>query len=273
MRRNRVKEPLRYKGVEYNSYYQLEKELGFRKGVIRERIYRGFTLEQATDIDFKKKYGNTKKIENIKYGGVTYSSFKELADGYGVDYSNMLRKMSVGYSLEKALDKKGLLSIEFNGKVYKTKAELARDYNISPLVLIGRLNRGWTLEESLGGLVRPNTVIYEGKEYPSLRSLCVEKGISESTVMYRLDKGYTLEQSLDPDFDIKFSKNKISKLIQSKKVTIDGKEFKNLKEVAKYYGFKYTTIRSRLYRGCSIEQAIDPDFKKKYSKNRKHKKD
>ncbi len=94
-------------------------------------------------------------------------------------------------------------------------------------------------------------IIINGCEHESLGSAASMYRISRNTIDYRLAKGWTPEQAvgLEPRPNYAASTPGI-------KVKVQGHEFKNIKEAAKYYGRAYTHIFDKLKKGCSIEQAF-----------------
>lgn len=93
--------------------------------------------------------------------------------------------------------------------------------------------------------------IINGREFDSLESAARTFGISRNTLDYRLSKGWTPEEAvgLEPRPSHAASTPGIT-------VKVQGREFKNIKEAAKYYGRAYTHIFDRLKAGCTIEQAL-----------------
>lgn len=94
-------------------------------------------------------------------------------------------------------------------------------------------------------------IAVNGLEYQSLESAAKAYGISRNTLDYRLSKAWTPEEAvgLKPRPSHAASTPGI-------KVSVEGHEFKNIKEAAKYYGRAYTHIFNRLKQGASIEQAL-----------------
>lgn len=94
-------------------------------------------------------------------------------------------------------------------------------------------------------------IIINGRKFDSLESAARTFGISRNTVDYRLSKGWTPEQAVG--FEPRPSHAASTPGI---KVKVQGLEFNNIKEAAKYYGRAYTHIFDRLKQGCTIEQAL-----------------
>lgn len=94
-------------------------------------------------------------------------------------------------------------------------------------------------------------IIINGREFDSLESAAHAFGISRNTVDYRLSKGWTPEEAVGLE-----SRPRHAASTPGIKVKVQGHEFKNIKEAAKYYGRAYTHVFFRLKQGCSIEQAL-----------------
>ncbi|WP_112220124.1 zinc-ribbon domain-containing protein [Legionella quinlivanii] len=94
-------------------------------------------------------------------------------------------------------------------------------------------------------------VFIQDKEFDSLESAAKAFGKSRNTVDYRLSKGWTPEQAvgLDPPPDFASKTAGIS-------VQVEGREFKTLKDAAKYYNRAYTHVIEMVNKGRSIEQSL-----------------
>lgn len=88
-------------------------------------------------------------------------------------------------------------------------------------------------------------------EFDSLESAARVFGMSRNTVDYRLSKGWTPEQAVGVE-----PRPSHAASTPGIKVKVQGHEFKNIKEAAKYYGRAYTHVFFRLKQGCTIEQAL-----------------
>ena len=94
-------------------------------------------------------------------------------------------------------------------------------------------------------------LIIQGREFESIQSAASAFGLSRNTVDYRLLKGWTPEEAcgIEPRPSHAASTPGI-------KVKVQGHEFNNIKEAAKYFGRSYTHVFDRLKNGCTIEQAL-----------------
>lgn len=94
-------------------------------------------------------------------------------------------------------------------------------------------------------------VFIQGKEYDSLESAAKAFGKSRNTVDYRLSKGWTPEQAVGLVPPPAFASKTAGISVQ-----VEGREFKTLKEAAKYYNRAYTHVIEMLKKGRSIEQSL-----------------
>ena len=94
-------------------------------------------------------------------------------------------------------------------------------------------------------------ITIQGKKFVSIQSAATAFGKSRNTVDYRLSKGWTPEQAVGvkppPSFASKTT---------GIPVRVEGREFKNIKEAAKYYKRAYTHVVEMLKKARSIEQAL-----------------
>src|SRR3989338_11643219 len=106
--------------------------------------------------------------------------------------------------------------------------------------------------------------IINGREFKSLESAARAFRMSRNTLDYRLSKGWTPEEAVGLEPRPNHAKN-----TPGISVKVQGRDFKNIKEAAKYYGRAYTHAIERLKAGCTIEQALGlvkrtDTFKAKY---------
>lgn len=99
--------------------------------------------------------------------------------------------------------------------------------------------------------IHKRKIIVDGREFDSINSAAIAFGLSRNTVDYRLSKGWTPEEA----FGLEPRPSHAGKT-PGIPVKVQGHEFNNIKEAAKYYGRSYTHIFYRLKEGCTIEQAL-----------------
>ena len=99
--------------------------------------------------------GKRKKIYKDHLGN-TYNTQKEMCDEYNVPAALFCKRLSRGWSLERALttavDK--TTYHDHLGNEYVTQKEMCSKYNIRLNVFLVRINRGWSLKDALTKEVR-----------------------------------------------------------------------------------------------------------------------
>lgn len=101
-------------------------------------------------------------------------------------------------------------------------------------------------------------VEYNGKLYKSITQLAKENNINPKTLFSRLRLGHSIYDAVN--FADKIRPSKIQEPLEYK-----GKNYKDIKSLAKAYGVNYKTFYGRLVRGRTIEEAIEFKKKKTYT--------
>lgn len=179
------------------------------EATIRDRLSRGATIIQSIGLDeipkgtLKKQRDvakNKRKPIRLTVNGKLYTSYKALADAYGLpQYTVRQRIVVYGYSPEDAVTLDGKskpLTVE--GVDFSSKAAAAEAYGLTPAVLLARLAGGSTIEQALGieDKETARTITYEGEMYNSLKDLADKKGISVGTLRSRVQSGLSLEEAI-----------------------------------------------------------------------------
>lgn len=169
----------------------------------------------------------------INYKGKSYNSVSEFYDNnkdkLEVSYQNLLKNLRNGLPVEIAVKKQPRKKVD--------------------------------VKQSIHGSFK-----IEGKEYPNLRLVANEYGLNENTLYQRFHRGKRGDELIP----LKKRKNYIKPIKQiNYRYEVEGKRFKTYDELSKYYGVKVVTIRTRLKRGLSLEEALGvakiPDLR--YKKN------
>lgn len=95
------------------------------------------------------------------------------------------------------------------------------------------------------------SITVAGRTFDSLEAAARAYGVSRNTADYRLSKGWTPEET----FGLK-PRPRHAASTPGIAVTVQGLEFKTIKDAAKHFGRAYTHVFARLKDGCSIEQAL-----------------
>ena len=105
----------------------------------------------------------------------------------------------------------------------------------------GRLDSGWTIKKALTTKIkkRKNTNLlpfnYKGKKFKTFSTLAKAAGLKPATLIARLRNGKKIHEAL---------KTKV----KSKKIRINGQEFKNFKEATKHFKIDYNLALQRINR-------------------------
>jgi hypothetical protein len=211
----------------------------------------------------------------IRYLDKDYSSIKELykahaADGLG--YGIVYQRIRLGWALEKALSEP--LSSGFartftaQGQIFPALKALAIAAGISYEAAVKRVHRGFSDEEVFSGRrkgfkasavvkkgdARGKKVSVGGIIYPSLNAAYAAvkpRDLSINTVRARIRYGYSPEEALG------VVQRSDGRTLPATALTIEINGSKlRLSEAARKYSVLATTIRMRLARGATPEQAV-----------------
>lgn len=148
-------------------------------------------------------------------------------------------------------------SIDIGGRTYKY-AEAAEEFGIEHGIIAGRIKQGWTPRQAVGLDDSPKksalSLLINGFTYQSITHVAQTFGLSASLITRRIKKGWTLEQSVglapEPKKGLPNSTGKPAA------TTVDGMQFKSLKEASEHYGIKYNVFKARLYHGWTLQEAL-----------------
>ena len=142
--KERLKGPIVYKGVEYETLYEACKKLKLNYDTVYGRVYRGMSVEVAL------RLGANKKAIPVTFKGKKFKSLKECCNYYEVTYPTVVAKLARGISLEEALKGESINSIPivYNGMKFKSIRECANYYGLPYSSVRWRLARGLSLEEA-----------------------------------------------------------------------------------------------------------------------------
>lgn len=200
-----------YQGKEY-TVAELAEISGVPENTVRDRLKRGGTVEQSISKEKLKKGVLTAQREvsrvargsshvEVIVGGVTYKSYKSLADAYGMkDYVVRQRIVGYGYSPEEAVTKEGKFQpFEVDGERFEKLQDAAEHYGLQITTLRNRRMKGWTPRQIVGIDTPPNIYVYEweGKEYYSIKELSETVGIRDSLLSSRISKGLSVQEAIE----------------------------------------------------------------------------
>ncbi|MCX2760053.1 GIY-YIG nuclease family protein [Vibrio sp. Sgm 22] len=199
-----------YKG-ETLTAKQLADKYGMSESTIRDRLFRGATIEMAMRKEKIQKgvldkqreaYTNVRRpAVTLEVGGVEYHGYRALANAYGLkDYVVRQRIVDYGWTPEEAVSKTGKsVSITVDGVKYERLIDAAEKFGVRDGLISSRLADGWTPEEAVGLVLHESlkSVQYKGKWYKSIKELAEEVGINERRLVSRLRSGLTAEEAVN----------------------------------------------------------------------------
>lgn len=235
------------------------------KWTIYQRLKSGWSLERALKTPIKNNSNNL-KIHGKVYSNLTEACRDKELNKYSLNYSTVQRRLEKGWSLEDIFDiPVNNNKVIINGKEYKDLTQACKDkslniHGLNVMTVKSRLKMGYNLEEAFSMPLTDNSVVINGKRYKSISEACRDKsvnihGLSRSAIAGRLKKGYALEEA--------FKCERLAPIIgaNSRQVVINGKVYKSLAEACRdkqlnKHGLSYNTIRHRVKKGHSLEEAF-----------------
>lgn len=164
-----------YEGEEYGSISQLELKLGFNYGIIRSRISRGKTLEEAI--------AQGHNPNEVTVFGKTYESLTAVARLYGIDAQRLRCRSKELGSVENAL--KCILKkepIHFRGEAYESLIQLCNHFGVDAQTVSRRLHYGHTLDYALTTPIKVKNTkgkhTYNGETFRTRRELADKYGFA-----------------------------------------------------------------------------------------------
>jgi hypothetical protein len=263
-----------------SSISKIAKTLGVAQYLLRYRMDKlNMTLDEAvSDIAIS----TTPKAKPVIYDGKEYSSIREFAIAFGVHPTKVHYRLNHGWTLKQAISKKkgaatstgekvsrgkksGPREIDFDGTTFKSLNNFAKHYGIGVHKVRYRLSNGWTLAQSVEvePAPRQNTenesrgqvnisdllpLSVCNKEYDTAAALAKDYGLNSAKVTGRLRNGWSASEAVEicPH----------QKVDNFAELSIEGKVFKNARELAKEYGASYRVVRYRLSQGATALQAV-----------------
>lgn len=229
-------------GNEFISKNAMCGHYGIPASTFRNRLLRGWTLEQALTVPTKGQMSKIKPKKQIweDHLGNEYISLPEMCAKYGItEKIYQSRRRICKWSLEKTLTtpiqtqpSNAKKISDHLGNEFASISEMCRYHNVKRTQFRERVKKGWDIEKAL---TEPARVMNDmspsacedhlGNKYQSKNEMCRAYGITRSMLNSRLDLGWSLEETL--------TKPKVIHKIGI--VDSAGREFPTLKDMANFY--------------------------------------
>ena len=231
-----------HKGNGYHSKAEMCQAYGISLYTFKKRRADGLSLQDSLELPVVKERSFTFK----DHMGTEYENLKEMCVAWNVSVHTYQKRISKGYSLERALtEPDDSVSItDHKGNSYPTIQSMCAAYGISVSLYTSRIKRGKSIMEALETPIEDNSVEYDGKTYASLKDLAHEFNINAGTLRSRLKLGWSLEEAITG--------------VKKSRVCYDhlGKEYKSQKEMCQAYGIEPATYQGRIKNGWTVEKAL-----------------
>lgn len=138
--------------------------------------------------------------------------------------------------------------ITFNGETHNI-AQWCRIYNVKYNLVVRRLMDGWSFEQAITQKPRISRLIlkFDNGDTISMMELIKLTGLSYCGIMHRIKKGMSIEKII----------TKTKKYDNKKhKIVFNGVEYNSLRQFAKQFNIKPSTLRNRLKAGFTLEQCV-----------------
>lgn len=191
--------------------------------------------------------------------GNNFENLSAMLRYYGIKMATFKPRIKKGMTLEQALTRpvrvcKSSTNIKDHlGNQFADFKALAEKYKIGVNTLRSRLDRGIPLEEALTRPIHQENngeeyIDHLGNSFKSLSTMARYYGMGSNALRPRLLAGMPLEEAL-------------TKPIRKTKRGVTykdhlGNEYASFNSLARYYGINRTTLKQRLSKGMTLEQAL-----------------
>ncbi len=205
--------------------------------------------------------GNIKGIE-VKYKGVVYGSYTQLAGRYGLDSETLRRRLKQGMDLKPAVETKNHLLYRkcvVAGREFRSYKAAAEHYGQKYKLLHKRMTAGWTLRQALGldkhkkSKTGPKSVSVGGIEFSTLKKAAKHFGLTQEAVYVRKTLGWTVDEA----YGLKKRRPKTD-YYNAESIIVEGKKYPSLSAAARAYKQPLARVLVRL----SLDWSIDDVFLK-----------
>lgn len=244
-----------HKGNGYRSKREMCEAYGISIYTFKKRQESGMNLADSLETPVE-----TEKAFAFKdHEGRTFDGLREMCSAWGVSVHTYQKRVSLGYSIERALSEPDDSAAvrDHKGNSYPTIQSMCEAYGITASLYNSRIRRGKSLQEALETPLEDQSVEYEGITYSSLKELAEKKNINAGTLRSRIKMGWSLDEAVTG--------------IKRSRIYIDhtGKEYPSQKEMCSAHGIEPSVYQGRIRQGWTVEQALTNTPPQKLQKPRR----
>ena len=249
-----AREGVLYNGENFPDFKTFCKHIGASPITLGYRIRQGKTLEEAVKTKIRAK-------TEVEYKGHIYASQGALAEAFGISQSSLSLRLRKGMSLEEAINTpvKEQNKYLLDGKYvkYSEVKRYCQEYGVSESTVMRYWSDRGEETPDVRDIVKKllekkkQTITYHGKKYPTMTNALSELKIKESpsTIKNRMEKhGMSFEEVIDAG----------SRMFKIRRIFhYQGQVYYSFKEFSKGVGVPESTLRKRLKKGMSVEEAVE----------------
>lgn len=192
-------------GVEYKSVRDASIKLDKCETTVRQRMKKGWTPEQAFEIDMPPSKEEQHKMNNRSFivDGVEYYTMKNACDKLNFSYDMIHCRLSKSnWTIDQAfeIDKSKLTKITINGKEYSSIKNACKILHKNEKTIKNRLAKGMTIDQAFDDNITKwyfNSFIVDGVDYKTQMNACKELNIPVTSVASRRSRGWTLDEAYE----------------------------------------------------------------------------
>ena len=248
--------PLTVKGKKFPTMTAAAKYYGYSPTTVNDKLLKGWSPEQALGLKKRKGfhpesigivYIIKNKINKKIYIGASLGTLENRWKWHVERAHLNTRKGSIAEAILKFgknnFTKKTLRRLKDITELSRFERHYIKKFN-------SRAPKGYNL--SSGGIGYGNLgrrVKIDGKKFNTLKEAAKHYKLNPYTLVNRLLTGWNLKEAVGLSKRIKIPVN-------NRQVKIDGKKFNSIRDAAKYYGLKDSTVRNRIAKGWSVKEAL-----------------
>ena len=190
------------------------------------------------------------------HNGDKYETLEAMCNHWGISVNAYKKRCLSGKTLKEALETPmhGALPVDHKCIRYKSMLEMCAAYGVKYATFRVRLKNGWTLEEAL---TNPKNVTqgnciecydFKGNKFKSYQDMCKAYNVGYTTFLHRKNLGQTLEECL--------LGTRVNKCCCAMEDHL-GNKFVSKAELCRAWGILPETLKYRIERGLSMEDALE----------------